>query len=227
MCRVPTSWSCLDEPSKPPLTEGTFKIAFLVQDTVTQQPKSGVSARVCRRRDVACADAVTGVQSSDASGYLSFTVPAGFDGYVRFEGESISPSLYFFDPPVRSDLPNLSVSVSSPEAAAGLALLIGATPDANLGNAIATVYDCFGAPAEGVTLSVGSVGAAARSFYIRNGLPSAAASNTDETGYGGVVNAAMGSVTFSASIDELMIGSVTVLVQPGALTVAQIVPNGT
>lgn len=227
VCSVPTRWSCLDEPSEPQTSTGSFNVTFLVRDTVSQLPQVGISARVCRRLDVNCAESVTDMQSTDANGYVSLTVPAEFEGYVRFEGETIASALYFFDPPVRSDLPNLRVSLSSPETAAGLTKLTGAEPDPALGLVLVTVYDCMGDPAEGVTINADKTGASAKSFYIRNGLPSATATATDDTGYGGIVNAATGTATFSSSYDQGMIGSVTVLVQPGAMTIAHIVPNGT
>lgn len=198
----------------------------MVRDTVTQKPQVGLTARVCRRLDVACTESLTDIETTDAGGYVSLNVSAGFEGYVRFEGEAIAPTLYFFDPPVRSNLADVVVSVSSPQTLAGLAALTGATLEASLGIVLVTVYDCAGAPAEGVTISAGSVTSSAKSFYVRNGLPAATATATDESGYGGIVNAPPGTATFSSSFDQGAIGSVTVLVQPGAVTIAHIVPNG-
>lgn len=199
----------------------------MVRDVVSQKPQAGLTVRACRRLDVTCAESLTELESTDAAGHVSVNLPAEFDGYLRFEGETISPALYFFDPPVRSDLPDLTVSVASPETAAGLAQLTGATPDASLGIVLVTVFDCDGAPAEGVTVAAGNVGGSARFFYVRNNLPTTTVRTTDDTGYGGIVNAATGTVTFSATIDGATVGSVTVLVKPGAMTTARIVPHGT
>lgn len=227
MCRVRTRWSCLEEPSAEVVSSGTFTVTFLLRDTVSQEPKAGVGARACRRLDVACAQGISGTAMTDSTGHVSLSVPAGFDGYARFDDPSIASTLYFFDPPVRSDLADLGVSVNAPETAAVLAALTGAEPDSSLGVALVTTYDCFGAPAEGVRTSGEDIGDVANLFYVRNGLPSTAAKDTDETGYAGFVNAEPGTVTFSAVIDDTAIGSVTVLVQPGAQTIAHIVPDGT
>jgi len=203
-----------------------FTVSFRVRDTVSQQPKVGVSVRTCRRLDVNCAKSAADT-STDENGSVAVSVPGGFDGYVRFESSEISPALYFFDPPVRADQRDLTVSVSAPETAAGLAALTGATPDATLGVLLVTVFDCFGKPADGVTITPGTVGDSAKMFYVRNGLPSTTAKVTDETGYAGVVNAAPGTVTFSAANGDAAIGSVTVLVQSGTQTLAHISPDGT
>lgn len=226
VCQVPTRWSCLGNAEEEPLTTGTFKVTFFLRDTVTQEPQAGLTARLCRRLDVACTESLTELEQTDATGHVSLTVPAEFDGYLRLEGEAIAPTLYFFDPPVRSDLAEVRISVSSPQTSAGLAALTGATPDAALGVVLVTVYDCEGAPAEGVTINAGSVGSSAKFFYVRNGLPAVTATTTDETGYGGIVNAATGTATFSSSSEQGMIGSVTALVQPGSVTIAHIIPNG-
>jgi hypothetical protein len=135
--------------------------------------------------------------------------------------------LFFFDPPVREDRSELLVSVHAPETAAALAGLTGAEPNSSLGMALVTIYDCFGAAVEGVRVTAENVGGVAKTFYVRNGLPATTASFTDETGYSGFVNATPGTATFSASTDDLYIGSVTVQVQAGAQTIAYIVPHGT
>lgn len=227
MCRVRTRWSCLEEPPPEVTSSGSFTVTFLVRDTVSQDPKVGVAARACRRLDVKCTEGISRSATTDSSGYVSLVVPAGFDGYARFDDPAIASTLFFFDPPVHADLPDLGVSVNAPETAAVLAALTGAEPDSSLGVALVTTFDCYGEPGQGVRISAEDVGDDARMFYVRNGLPSTTSDDTDETGYAGFVNAEPGTATFSATIDDVSIGSVTVLVQPGAQTVAHIVPHGT
>lgn len=226
-CRIRTRWSCLDEPPAPPVTSSTsHTVTFLVRDTVSQDPKVGVVARACRRLDVQCSAGISGTAMTDATGHVSLVVPGGFEGYARFDDPAIAPTLYFFDPPVQADEPGLGVSVNAPETAALLAALTGAEPDASLGVALVTTYDCFEKPADGVRTGSADIGSGAKGFYVRNGLPSTTATDTDETGYAGFVNTPPGTATFSAAVDGKTIGSVTVLVQPGAQTVARIVPHG-
>lgn len=227
MCVVKkTRWSCLDEPSEQATGSGSFTATFLLRDTVSQEPKVGVAARACRRLDVKCAEGLDGVKTTDSTGHVSLVVPAGFEGYARFDDPSIASTLFFFDPPVLADRPDLRVSVSAPETTLALAALTGAEPNSSLGVGLVTVFDCFGKPAEGVRVTAEGAGDAAKTFYIRNGLPSGTSNTTDDTGYSGIVNAAPGTVSFSASIDGILIGSVSVLVQPSSQTMAHIVPNG-
>ena len=228
VCRVKTRWSCLDEqPVKPEASTGSHTVTFLVRDTVSQDPKVGVTARACRRLDVKCSEGITGVSTTDATGHVSLILPAGFDGCARFDDPTISSTLYFFDPPVTSDQPSLGVSVNAPETAALLSALTGAEPDPTLGVALVTAYDCDGVAADGVQITGEDVGDGAKSFYVRNGLPSTTANDTDETGYAGFVNSSPGTASFTATVKGKTIGSVTVLVQAGAQTIAHIVPHGT
>ena len=221
---MPTRWSCLEGPPETPTGSGSFTATFLVRDTVSQEPKVGLAARACRRLDVKCADGISGAVTTDATGHVSLVVPAGFNGYARFDDPTIASTLFFFDPQCRpTDLPWWSRSLRRRRRGPGSA--DGGQPDTSLGIALVTVFDCFGKPAEGVRVTA-EAGDAAKAFYIRNGLPSTAATATDETGYGSFVNATPGTATFSASIDGMPIGSVTVLVQAGAQTIAHIVPNG-
>jgi len=224
----PTRWSCLKTDGPAMMTiSGEFAVSFRVRDTVSQQPKMGVTARACRRLDVSCAKSVGEVGTTDENGNVELRVPGGFDGYVRFESSEIAPTLYFFDPPVQANQHDLTVSVNTPETAVGLAALTGATPDGTLGVVLVTVYDCFAKPADGVIVTPGEVGDSAKMFYVRNGLPSTTAKATDDTGYAGIVNAAPGTITVSAATNDATIGSVTVLVQSGTQTLAHINPNGT
>ena len=227
MCHVATPWSCLEQPEPEKPTSGSYTTTFLVRDTVSQAPKVGVTARVCRRLDLACSEGISGVMTTDSTGHVSLVVPAAFEGYALFKDPAIATTLYFFDPAVRADLPDLMVSVHTPETAAGIAGLTGVEPSSSLGMALVTTFDCFGAPVAGVRVAAENVGSGAKTFYIRNGLPATAAVVTDATGYSGIVNAMPGTATFSAWLDDLAIGSVTVQVQAGALTILHIVPHGT
>ena len=227
MCSIATAWSCLSQARPVVSTAGSFTAAFLVRETVSQAPKVGVSVRACRRLDVSCAEGLTAAATTDSMGNVSLGVPGGFAGYARLEEPSIMPTLFFFDPPVQRDLAVRTISVHSPETAGGLAALAGAESNSSLGIVLVTVFDCFGKPAEGVRVTPDNAGNAAKTFYIRNGLPAPAATATDATGYSGVVNAAPGTVSFSASLGDMYVGSVTMLVQAGTQTIAHIVPNGT
>lgn len=226
-CRPPPRWACLTEPaSTTPPTKETFTLSFLVRDTISQMPQAGLDIRICKRLGVDCAEKESVAATTDSSGNVQLTVPASFNGYVRFSGANIATTLYFVDPPVMEDRASVTISASAPETIAGLAALTKATFDPNLGVALVTAFDCQEKPVEGAKISAPGLGAQARAFYVRDGLPSTDANDTDKTGYSGVVNAPIGTLTFSAEIDGLAIGDVTVLVQPGAQSLARIVAHG-
>jgi hypothetical protein len=223
----PEAWACLDEPPEtPPVSSGTYTVNFFLRDTVSQEPKGGVNARSCRRLDPDCSSS-TGDVTTNADGRVAMSLPAGFEGYIQFEGADIATTLYFFDPPLSANVQELMISVNTPMTAAGLVQLTGATPNPDLGVVLVTTYDCKGAAATGVSVTPGGVGDAAKLFYVRNGLPDTTKTVTDETGYAGIVNAMPGTASFTSTFDDLNIGSVTVQVKKGAQTLARINPNGT
>jgi hypothetical protein len=220
-------FECLDaSPDEAAASSGEYTVSFFLRDSVTLAPKGGVKARPCRRLDSECTSPM-GDGATNADGRVAMSLPAGFDGYIQFEGNEIATTLYFFDPPVSADVPELLISVSSPATTAGIVQLTGATPDRDRGFVLLSTYDCKGAAAAGVTITSGAVGDAAKLFYVRNGLPDTTMTATDETGYAGVVNAAPGAASFTATIGDRTIGSVTVQVKAGAQTLARITPGGT
>lgn len=228
VCVAGARWSCLEHPPAPPPTGGMFQAPFIVQHLVTQQPLPGVRARLCRRIDVTCASPIGDELVTDASGQVTFSVAGGFDGYVAFDGPDIIHGLFFFNPPVATDLPQAMISIGSTEVIALLALQAGAVQEPDRGVVLLGARDCMGAPAPGVTFDVSGSDPGAVTFYSKQGLPSGDAVQTDSAGYGGLLNAAAGSVTFTATLAETgqRIGSVTLLAQENAITYGSVGPDG-
>jgi hypothetical protein len=228
-CQVSARWSCLDAPLGPPPASGSkFQVSFAVTDAVAQKPWAGLSARLCRKLDVACTDALSAAVVTDAEGKVGFEVPAGFDGYVRVEGTGTLPSMYFFNPPVARNISNIVLVMSSATTVSGLAALAGVTQDNGRGFVLLSVVDCTGVPASGVTLSSSPQDPQSRTFYAKEGFPSASATATDSSGYGGLMNASLGTLTLSASFADYAreIDEVTVLVQAATQTTTTLVAHG-
>jgi len=227
-CRAPTNWACLDLPPPMAAPQDQFQVSFVVRDTVTQMPKPGLRARLCRKLDVECSNAVSESATVDEQGNVSFQVAAGFDGYARFDGGDLLPGIFFFNPPVSRDTLNIPITLSASTTASALAALTGVALDSGRGVVLLSVLDCTGTPASGITLSSNFADPRARIFYAQEGLPSSMATMTDSSGYGGVVNASPGTVTFSAlqAQSGRKIDEVTVLVQAGTQTMTTLVPNG-
>jgi hypothetical protein len=228
ICQLEPRWSCLERPAPPAPSGGPYQVTFQVQNILSMMPISGIEARLCRKLDVKCEDPVGEASITDGSGMATFAVAAGFEGYVRFTGKEIIPGLYFFNPPVRADLPLVPISIGSAEVIPLLAFQAGATQAPDRGVVLLAAQDCTGAPASGVILTANVKDPLAKQFYSEEGLPSGTAEQTDSAGYGGLLNAAPGSVTFSASIaaSGREFGQVTLLVQEGSLTYGTVVPEG-
>jgi hypothetical protein len=228
VCVPEAKWRCLDEPIKTELGSGPYRAPFIVQHLVTQAPLSGISARLCRKIDVKCSDPVSDVLETDAAGEVTFDVAAGFDGYAYFDGPDIIPGLYFFNPAVSADLPQAMVSIGPPEVIQLLALQAGATQAPERAVVLLVARDCTGAPAAGVSFKTSGADKASIPFYSEQNLPSGGAEETDAAGYGGLLNAGAGSITFTATINETgrRLGQVTILSREGSITYGSIVPDG-
>jgi hypothetical protein len=206
-------------------------VSFLVRDAVSQKPKTGLSVRLCRKLDVDCTEATALSNSAlvDEKGNAAFQVEGAFAGYARFEGRADSvPGMYFFNPPVAKDTMDIAVQLSAPAVVAGLVQLTGTTPDSTRGMVLLSVLDCTGAPASGIILESNLNADQGKIFYSKAGIPDGMATMTDESGYGGLVNASPGAITLSALVakNKKRVGEVTVLVQAGTQTMTKLVPDG-
>jgi hypothetical protein len=63
-------------------------------------------------------------------------------------------------------------------------------------------------------------------FYVIRNLPAADVNETDESGQGGLINLPAGTVTISGTLsDSRMMGTVSVLVRAGGVTLTSLVPS--
>jgi hypothetical protein len=228
VCVADAKWACLDTPVTRVPAPGPFRVPFVVQHLVTQAPLAGITARLCRRIDVTCKDPVSEELLTDAQGQVSFSVTSGFDGYAHFQGAEIIDGLYFFNPPVVSDQPVAAVSIGDADVMKLLAEQAGAAQKPERSIILLAARDCTGAPASGVTFTTSASDPEAKQFYSEQGLPSGSALRTDSSGYGGLLNAAAGSVTFTAKVESTgrTLGQATLLARAGAITYGSVVPDG-
>jgi len=228
ICQADPKWDCVGEPRAPAAGPGPFTARFTIQHLVTQGPLKDIQARLCRKLDVECSDAVGEASVTDSQGKVTLSTPAGFDGYVRFESPATSNLLFFFNPPVTRDQPDTQLSIGGPEVIGLLAKQARVDQDTGRGVILIGARDCAGGIAPGVTLAANVHDAIATSFYSEQGLPSGTATQTDSAGYGGLLNAAPGSITFTGIVAAtgLEFGHVTVLAQAQSLTYGSVVPDG-
>jgi hypothetical protein len=228
LCQPDPKWGCVGEQRPAAAGDGPFAAHFKIQDLLTMAPLPGIRGRLCRRLDVECSEAIGDEAVTNAAGNVTLLAPLGFDGYARFESDGTANLLYFFNPPVTSEQPEAQLSIGPPAVMTLLALQAGVEQEAERGVLLISARDCNGAIAPGVTLQANVKDTQATPFYSEQGLPSGSATQTDSAGYGGLLNARPGSITFSGIVAATgyVFGHVTLLAQPQTLTYGSVVPDG-
>jgi len=228
ICQPDPKWGCVGEPRPPASGAGPFATHFKIQDLLTQAPLPGLRARLCRKLDVECSDPIYDEAVTADDGKVTLLAPSGFDGYARFESAETANLLYFFNPPVTRELPEASLSIGGPAVMTLLALQAGVQQQSDRGVLLISTRDCNGEVAPGVVLQANVKDGGGTAFYSEQNLPSGTATQTDAAGYGGLLNAKPGSITFTGTVAStgLVFGHVTVLAQPQTLTYGSVVPDG-
>jgi hypothetical protein len=225
LCKADPAWECLSVPSMPHPQSAPFRITVMVVDLVTRMPVANAQIKLCRKIDVDCATPV-GSAVSDGGGEVTFSVDmVDFTGYVAVQASGILPTLYFFNPPVDRDQ-TVSVSLTSPAGYAGLLQQLGRQPISGHGSIVINSADCTGAPAAGVTYATVNGDGTTFPFYTVAGLPTVSAPATDSAGYGGLINVPAGAATVATSLanPRTDLGTISLLVQDGAITYSRVVP---
>jgi hypothetical protein len=225
VCQADPTWQCLSSPTMLPPQSPPFRVVVSLRDLVTQMPVANTQVKLCRKLDVDCA-APYSTAVSDGSGEATFSVDmVNSAGYLAVQVTGLVPTFYFFNPPVDRDQ-SVSVSLASPAAYAGLVLQLGRQPLSGHGSIVISSADCTGAPAAGVTYTTASGDAATSSFYTVAGLPTLSATATDAQGFGGLINVPAGAATVAASLasPRTNLGTISLLVQDGAITYSRVVP---
>jgi len=228
VCQADPKWDCVGKPRPAPDGAGPFAAPFTIQHLVSQAPLKDIRARLCRKLDVECTEGIGDEAVTDGQGKVKLMAPSGFDGYVRFESAATSNLLYFFNPPVIRDQPDVQLSIGGPEVIMLLAKQAKVDQTADRGVILIGARDCAGGIAAGVTLDATGKDDVATAFYSEQGLPSGTATQTDSAGYGGLLNAGAGSITFTGIVAAtgFEFGHVTVLSQAQSLTYGSVVPDG-
>jgi len=230
ICKPDPKWGCVGEPRPAATGAGPFAARFKIQDLLSQAPLPGLRARLCRKLDVECndSDSIGNEAVTQDDGTVTLAAPSGFDGYARFESPDTANLLYFFNPPVTQDLPPASLSIGGPAVMVLLALQAGVEQQSDRGVLLISTRDCEGNVAPGISLQANVKDGSGSIFYSEQNLPSGTATQTDAAGYGGLLNAKPGSITFTGTVAAtgLVFGHVTVLAQPQTLTYGSVVPDG-
>lgn len=225
LCESPGPWSCLGHVVWPTSGSGTVTATLTTTDLITSQPVPGVPARVCRKLDTTCAEPVLTDLVSDDAGQLSITVPQGFDGYVELSAAGAMRGSYFFNPPLTSDRQIPAVPILQATELTTFASLAGANLMAERGQLMVGAHSCLGQPTEGVRFSSVEGDDATVAFYMIKTIPSTKQSETDGSGWGGLLNLLPGSVTLTGQLATgQTIGTLSVFARAGEVTYTAMVP---
>ena len=228
ICVEEPRWSCVGDEPPEAAGPGPFAVTMLLRNVIDSTPLAGVEVRLCRKLDITCEQSVVPEVMSDENGLVTFSVQSGFEGYAYLVRSDLTPGLYFFSGPVSRDLPEIQVSMGSPQVNALLALQVGASQAPERGLMLLDSRDCTGAPASEISFTPTEINAEAVRFYAEQNLPSGSATHTDSSGYGGFLNVSPGTITIVATLANTgrTVGEVTVLVREGSMTYGSIQPNG-
>jgi hypothetical protein len=164
---------------------------------------------------------------TDMQGKAKLMVPANFAGYMQqTERTDYVPAMYFMPAqlPMDGQLSNFPLVPSA--AFSGLAIALGARPDADRGHAMLIVEDCKRTAMAGIQFTSPQADMSAVAFYVRDQIPTSSAMVTPPEGDGGFANLPAGTVEIVATELKtgLVINTVTVLVRAGFITTAYIRP---
>lgn len=192
-------WGCLGHVPVP-MPDPTKKVTLSERLALALDESAVTTATVdvCDKLDVDCTgtnpDYPKGLKP-DADGNVTFSVPQGFDGFVRISGPTIMASRVYVGQPLMVAPSVKEVRLLQPSDYSALAGVAGQTVDMSRGTAILLAFDCQGLAVNGVSFESPNADAATQAFYLINQLPQVppTAKTTDEDGFGGFFNMPVGS----------------------------------
>jgi hypothetical protein len=242
-------WGCLGHVTLPPAMGTTAEVDLPFFDLINMVPLTGVGIMVCPKLDVTCQRPIDNrIFPADAQGHAHFTVPQFFNGFgIVYDLTSDAgtdpadggdggpnptagrfiPSIVFFNPPILNKTNFGIVPLFSRDDIDKLAAAQGNTWDQNFGMLFAGMLDCSRKPAAGVTWDVSMVDMKSKRFFYVNGFPDEHALATDNTGFGGLLNAPPGTIAVTASVQTTgkPVGTANVLVRAGWASYTYLAPT--
>lgn len=223
------NWSCLPDPQRPAPTTPSLDFPVLTKSALDGSPAAGMNIQVCEGIDLSC-PTVTDTEVTGEDGRAIVTIPmgeSGFIGYALISKEGYVDTLAMANVPIvtpRTVPVNLDVLKTNE--LAGIAAVLGAIDDTR-GHVVVGAWDCRLQPAEGVSLALAEADASTTGFYIAGALPTTNATTTDARGGGGFLNVPVGTahVTATRAADGEVIGTASVPVVAGKITIVVMVPN--
>ncbi len=183
---------CLGSVSWPAPEKPSYTFDAVMTDLQTKAPIEGAGVKLCPLADAAC-DAPLDTKTSDAQGKVSLTAPSSTQGiaaYLEITGSGVAPTLEFLR--LRDnralDGATVNVIVASQTTLSLFMTLLQVTPDTTRGSLTYAAKDCADAILAGLAASLDTADAKTITAYLAGGVPSKAATQTDDSGFGGFVN---------------------------------------
>jgi Domain of unknown function (DUF4352) len=232
----PSPWGCLGTFTPPDTMGNDVEYAFTFVDALSNAPVNDIAVKLCAGDDAACSSPLKTGLLPDASGQISVSVPAGFDGYLDIKDGAGGtselawmPALVYLGPIVTLPPKPATIRLLSFYGALGLSSSVGETMDPSHGHAIVFTADCQDNRSAGVSLSSISCDNSDNypdiPFYFKNSNLGDGMS-TDTEGAVMLFNLPAGITTVSTDFltTGQAIGTSAFRVRAGAVTYAKIAP---
>jgi hypothetical protein len=213
--------SCIGNVAWGKPTKASYTFSVIASDFQTQNFVVGAQVRLCALVDQQCS-APLDTQTTDSTGKVSFTAPTtahGIAAYLEITGTGLRPTLEFlrFSDPTTLDGGTVTLTVLSEVTYNLFGTLLQITPDKSRGSLTYRANDCVPAALAGISGSLDPADPSTVTGYLAGGVPSKAATATDESGFGGFIDVPSGAVVLtgkSAKSGEVL-GKLDLFVRAG------------
>lgn len=227
-----TRWGCLGDvtwPDPQPGVTVTLRVRLQMASAGEPIPDDTV-VHFCSTLDVTCASPIAGPLTIEADGSIAVQIESGTRGYFQLGGPGIMPTVLYFSRPAQAEpLPvaELPVTIITPSLYQALISATGFEDNPERGTLLTVTIDCAGKPSAGVRLESPEDDEGATPFYFVGLNPSPNATQTDVSGFGGVLFMPTGTGTVSSYVaaDDRLIGTSSFQIRPGTLTSVSIEPT--
>jgi hypothetical protein len=227
-------WSCIGNvtwPSEDPAQMVNFRGRYL--SAFDETPIVGLSVKACEPYDLDCAMSKAS-GTTDKDGYVNLSLPKNFKGFLSTQAPGVVPGIgYILPPQSKSDaldavIPtNVAVHLITEQLFNGLLNQVKQMADPTMGHLFGLAVNCNNEVAEHVSITAAPTSPATFGYYsASDGFPSVTLKETSTKGEAGFINLPSGSVTVTATSNDVMkkLGDYAVFIKAGTITYLPLPP---